>query len=743
MGDAPTRATRWPSRWIPCAIGGVAVTLIVILAFLDTKGFQGTERATIEEFKRRQQALAQEAAHAIGFYTGTLTKALRPLACDPVIQSLAETPTRRDLKLKAEELKALGVRDVAVFDAKGILRYSATDSEVEGLDFSFRPCFSQAAAARSSDVAVVEFVALETRREGARGLLLGVPMFIGPGAAEAAETPARFGGMVGCVVDLGYLGREFLETAHSSDGGYAFLIDETGTVLWCVDPRSAGKSLLEESREFPSLHALAQEMLAGRKGAAEFTYHRLDSTTRRYVMGQPQEKVAGYAPVSVGSVLWSVAVWAPRADVLRLLLSARRAHWAHLATITLVVLAASGLAIVLLSRLNRTLGRKVHEKTRELEETNVQLSRLVAQIESSRKELDAAVNQASRLIDTAARDQSMTLNYENPSVATCWRVRSCPNTRCPVHGKERVRCWQEEGTLCDEGRKTTFADKVIQCRECKVFQKSCPDLLTELSEGFNNMMFLLRRKAQELSQMRYHAIQRERMATIGQMAAGIAHEIDNPMASLFSLVQVLRASAHDEETKAQLSMMQQCIDRISKTVREIVDFGRPVRDEDWKYGDVGRIVEDTVRLLRYDRRARGVQVSAELDPGLPKTMLIEHQLQQVFVNVMINALDAMGGRGTLTVRGWRADGMIEVAITDTGVGMRPEQIQHVFEPFYTTKAGRKGTGLGLAVSYNIIQRHGGAIRVQSEAGKGATFVVSLPIRGPDGENNATGKNPGD
>ena len=117
-----------------------------------------------------------------------------------------------------------------------------------------------------------------------------------------------------------------------------------------------------------------------------------------------------------------------------------------------------------------------------------------------------------------------------------------------------------------------------------------------------------------------------------------------------------------------------------------------------------------------------------LEPGLPDTLLIAHQLQQVFTNLMVNAFDAMHGQGKLTIRGWRANGAIEVAIADTGEGMRPEQMSHLFEPFYTTKAGQKGTGLGLALSYSIVQRHGGAIRVESEPGKGSTFTVSIPIR---------------
>ncbi|HUT37007.1 MAG TPA: ATP-binding protein [Planctomycetota bacterium] len=409
-------------------------------------------------------------------------------------------------------------------------------------------------------------------------------------------------------------------------------------------------------------------------------------------------------------------------------LVASRAHYLELAVVILAIVTAAGVAIVLLSRINKGLDRRVRERTRQLEESEGRLRDTLGQVEASERNLAAATTKVSELIDTAAREQALTTYYENPHLATCWKVRDCKNTWCPVHGREGVRCWQVEGTYCDRESAAPFTEKVLTCRTCEVFRRSCPDRLIELAEGFNNMMCLLARKAEELRHVRYQAIERERMATIGQMAAGIAHEISNPMASLFSLVQVLRVAPLDEQARGNVALMQSCIERVAKIVREIVDFGRPAAKEEWTHTSVERIVRDTAKLLRYDRRARKLDISVDFEPGLPDTLLIEHQLQQVFTNLMVNAFDAMAGQGNLAIRGRRNGEAIEVAITDTGKGMRPEEIRHIFEPFYTTKAGQKGTGLGLALSYSIMQRHGGAIRVGSEPGKGSTFTVSIPIR---------------
>jgi signal transduction histidine kinase len=555
------------------------------------------------------------------------------------------------------------------------------------------------------------FTMLGTALEpGQKGVLVGVPIFETAAEGNPPSSAGNFAGLVGCIIKLDCLAQEFVAPIRPSDRGHAFLMDVERVLL-------------------------------------------------------------AYAPVRIGKQPWAIGIWAPKEDALNLIRSAHhsdrtgpcelcpkkelldadgeptgvhvqevenaatgRCYEVHCRAIRWV----EGQMVGLLIAFDVTERRRQEQLT--VEQGN-RLQEQQAQLAASQEKLASATAHVSELVDTAAQEQALDMHYANPNLVACWRARSCQKTWCPCHGREPMRCWQVEGTFCDREKPATFAEKLIGCRSCEVFRKSCPDRLTELAEGFNNLMFLYSRKMEEMRHLRYHAIQRERMATIGQMAAGIAHEIGNPVASLFSLVHVLEASAQGEEARGNLTLMQQCIERISKIVREVVEFGRPIRSEDWTHGDVQKVVDDTLRLLRYDHRARNVAVSVDFEPELPKTLIIEHPLQQVFTNVMLNAFDAMHGRGTLAVRGWHTDGAIEVSIADTGEGMRPEQIQHVFEPFYTTKPARKGTGLGLALSYNIVQRHGGAIRVQSEVGTGSTFTVSIPLRKPNGAEHATSPDP--
>ena len=840
------------AAWV---IGAVALVLVAGIVLLDEHFSRATARDRVAEFNQRRLALANEVAHRVELYFTMLATALRPLAEDAEIARLDPAACRREVKLKSEELKLFGVKDVGIIDAGGIMRYSATAPAVEGSDFSARAYFQDARLQTSTKNSVVGFVDFEGLRPGERGALVGVPFFGPGGEGNPPSSPVPFAGLAGCIVKLDYLAQEFVAPIRPSERGHAFLMDHEGRVLWSPESSPVGRDLVAQSKGFSEFQGVIERMMAGESGAVECPYYRFDESTRRYARDSEQVSIA-YAPVRVGKRPWAIGIWAPTEDALSLIQAAHQRHRIVVALCVLVILLGSLCALAISFRLSRILEGRVASKTKELRDAHERLLMVLdsldaivcvgdiekhevlfvnraarrllgdaagktcwqtlqsdrtgpcelcpkqdlldatgeptgvhiqeiestatgrtyevhcrafrwvdgqmvglliafditerrrqeqliveqgnrlqeqqAQLVAAQERLASATAHVSELVDTAAQEQEFETHYANPSLVACWQARACQKTWCPCHGREPMRCWQVEGTFCDREKPATFAEKVISCRSCEVFRRSCPDRLTELAEGFNNLMFLYARKTEEMRNLRYHAIQRDRMATIGQMAAGIAHEIGNPVASLFSLIHLLKASAGSEEEKGRFALMQQCIERISKIVREIVEFGRPIKSEDWTYGDVEKVVQDTLRLLRYDHRTRNVAVSVEFELGMPKTMLIEHQLQQIFMNVMLNAFDAMHGTGTLTVRGWRTDGAIEVSIADTGEGMLPEQLQHIFEPFYTTKAARKGTGLGLALSYNIVQRHGGSIRVQSEVGKGSTFTVSIPLRKPNG-----------
>lgn len=219
--------------------------------------------------------------------------------------------------------------------------------------------------------------------------------------------------------------------------------------------------------------------------------------------------------------------------------------------------------------------------------------------------------------------------------------------------------------------------------------------------------------------------QSEKLAVIGQLAAGVAHEIGNPLTAISSLVQILQRRSKDEFMTEQLVMIKENIDRISKIVRELVDFSRPPSYET-KSHDITSIIKTALGIVKYDKRVRKVNFETNLEIELPFVTVAADQLLQVFVNILLNALDAVEGEGTISVKSYQQEEKVFVDITDDGCGMDETVIAKIFDPFFTTKEVGKGTGLGLSVSYGIIKKFGGEISVSSRLNEGSTFSVMLP-----------------
>ncbi|RLC89181.1 MAG: hypothetical protein DRI79_07410 [Chloroflexi bacterium] len=234
--------------------------------------------------------------------------------------------------------------------------------------------------------------------------------------------------------------------------------------------------------------------------------------------------------------------------------------------------------------------------------------------------------------------------------------------------------------------------------------------------------------AKELERSQAQLVQAEKMAAIGRLAASIAHEINNPLQAIHNSLHLsLREGLEDDKRLQYLSMAQAEVQRLIEIVQRMLDFYRPSRGGAVPT-DVNSIVENVLTLAHKRLQYGGVRVLTHLAPDLPPVPVVPDQITQVFLNIVINAIEAMPSGGDLRLETLLSgDGeWVLTSFQDTGQGMSPEQITNLFEPFYTTKP--TGTGLGLAISYGIIERHGGAIEVSSRPGQGATFVVKLPVR---------------
>ena len=239
--------------------------------------------------------------------------------------------------------------------------------------------------------------------------------------------------------------------------------------------------------------------------------------------------------------------------------------------------------------------------------------------------------------------------------------------------------------------------------------------------------------AKELERSQAQLVQAEKMAAIGRLAASIAHEINNPLQAVHNSLHLGMHEGLNAEGRWQyLSMAQAEVQRLIEIVQRMLDFYRPSRGGVVP-ADVNGIVENVLALAHKRLQHGGVRVRTRLSPDLPLVPIVSDQITQVFLNIVINAIEAMPSDGNLRLETMLSeDGEWVLAyFHDSGPGMSPEQIAHLFEPFYTTKPN--GTGLGLAISYGIVERHGGTIEVSSLPGQGVTFVVKLPVRRAGGE----------
>jgi two-component system NtrC family sensor kinase len=269
----------------------------------------------------------------------------------------------------------------------------------------------------------------------------------------------------------------------------------------------------------------------------------------------------------------------------------------------------------------------------------------------------------------------------------------------------------------------------------------------------------------ELKMVQSQVLQQEKMASIGQLAAGVAHEINNPMGFIISNLNTLKRYIErvSEYLTIQTDTVQRCsekcgnpnilkeiaekrktlkidyitgdldnlikeslegADRVKKIVQDLKNFSR-VDESEFKAADINSGLESTINIVWNELKYKATLVKEYGD--IPLTVCNSGQLNQVFMNLLVNAAHAIEKQGEIRVRTWFERGLINIAISDSGTGISQENQRRIFEPFFTTKEVGKGTGLGLSIAYDIIKKHNGMIKADSEVGKGTTFTISIPV----------------
>ena len=366
------------------------------------------------------------------------------------------------------------------------------------------------------------------------------------------------------------------------------------------------------------------------------------------------------------------------------------------------------------------------------------------------------------LLTAVESSKNLKVRFENPAMVKCWEAKNCDKTSCPAYGSTDLRCWQTAGTHCGGTVQGFFAEKIGSCEKCEVYCRATADATVEFGEIFNNIMHITEQKAeelrrakeqleqsnktlglkveertQELQSAHNQLVQADKMSAVGQLAAGIAHEINNPLCVILGFAQAIAKSvAQGDPLSEPLRAIERESLRCKSLVKDLLTFSRSSQSSERAPSDLNSVVERAWSLVETASpiKTGAIRVEKRLKPGLPALDANQNQIQQIVVNIANNALHAMPSGGVLAVRTGEsagADGRcVTLEISDTGVGMSEEVRRKIFEPFYTTKKTGEGTGLGLSLVYEIVQGHGGTISVASRPGKGSTFTVSFPVIAP-------------
>jgi len=282
---------------------------------------------------------------------------------------------------------------------------------------------------------------------------------------------------------------------------------------------------------------------------------------------------------------------------------------------------------------------------------------------------------------------------------------------------------REQGySKSDQDAMEALTPSIVEAFMRKRVEKQLQTLNSELE-------LRVEQRTRELQETQLHYLHAEKLSAIGKLSASIAHEFNNPLQGIMAVLKGLKKRASMEEEDREL--LEAAIDegdRIKKLIRSLQDFNRPSAYRKVLM-DVQNSIESLLLLNKSDFKNKRISVQLNHAERLPLIMAIPDQIKQVVLNLLSNAADAcQPSGGVITVSTWQENDRVAITIKDTGIGIHPEQMELLFQPFYTTKPEVKGTGLGLSVSHGIVKNHQGEIRVESRPGKGATFTVLLPVQ---------------
>ncbi len=672
-------------------------TLIVIISALITLNVffqQSLQMEIAEQFNKQQLFLSTSIADNIKTYIQFMKEEVIEITHE---LSQKDVITRTDFEsLIKEELKHKGIlkADIGLLNTKG--------------DFLFF----------KGDEKAIKPIVPEIVKEGL-AIKSGNSNILGTTSIVTILSPIYKQNQIKYIFFFSFaiydIAHHFVSNIKSGTSGYAWMIAKNGDLLYHpTQPGMVGRNLYKADATCFKCHMsfdLEKRIIEGKA-----------SNYGRYIAASGEDKIIAFSTADIGNLSWIIAMSAPYSEITRATKQSMKLYSYLIISIFITTSIVSALLIVFNKK--RIQAEEVAKRKQELEKYALELENKVSErtteLVSEKEKLNtivSAIGGGIVLIDKQGKIQ-----WANQMIKDMAGMditgKSCEDI-CPD-------CSIFE-TYARPNIETIILSNLFGQKD-KYFQ-----VTTAPVEGIGGEIHGYIRLIQDVTEMKKmeeQIIHSEKLASIGRLAAGIAHEIGNPLTSIFSFVQILREMESDDFKKESLETIYFHINRISDILKQLSGFSKMPAGE-LKKCQINEIIETSINLIQYDKKAKNISIVKELSPSLPEVICDGNMLSQVFVNLTLNAIDAMPDVGTLTVRSTVKGKDVVIQFEDTGMGIPKEDLTRIFDPFYTTK--EKGTGLGLAVSYDIIKKMNGTLSVESETGKGSVFTITIPTNTGKGE----------
>ncbi len=540
------------------------------------------------------------------------------------------------------------------------------------------------------------------------------PMGANSGQLKAITPIRRDGvhlGAIMIIINTDDLNNKILAPLSASQSGNAWIMNGEGTLIYHPTmPEMVGRNIKNHDKECLTCHKSFNAEME--------ILNSPDIGSRSYVAPFGEDKLIAFSRMK--EMNWIVCSSIPYSAVTSSLKNSMRLHsMLVLAIMFSTVFGAFMIIIINRARSKAEAKANYAEKVREYaDELEGIVNERTDELRSEKEKLDALISSIDAGIGI------FELNRD-----CVWYNHVLEGWMSPeVLKSVNLDTFYESDAYSDTVRNSVVRDKSVQevvhlelGRKKGYYQLSLSPY--HMPDGTFRILLLLQ-DITDLKTAEEQMIQSDKLAALSRLSAGVAHEIGNPLTSISSFVQILKGRDFDEFTSSALDTIYKHIGRIESILRKMSTFTRGV-DEEFVKSHVKVLVDSTVELVKYDKRAKGVEINVDIPDDLPTVNVNANQLVQVIMNLMLNAADSMREGGTLNIIGRKQGYWLELEFSDTGEGISEENIKKIFDPFFTTK--ETGTGLGLPVCHSIISLFGGEIDVKSIVEEGTSFYVRLPI----------------